>query len=408
MAGIIHLIYCSAARARFTPAALAQLLRQAREHNSQHGVTGVLLYTDGSFFQVLEGEESTVDTLFARISRDLRHTGVTLIIREPIARRAFADWTMGYAGMTAAEVASVVGANDFLTQGESFAHLGPSRARKLISAFKQGRWRARLSDSDVPDGQEALGEPPHPIACSFAFQPILRLSDQAIFSYEALIRGAANEPAAAILRQVDPADEARFHARCLVSVIELAARLRIRTRININLPPSILRAAPEALRDLLSAAERCRIDPSRIVLEVLESEIITDCDAFAGDLNAYRRSGLVFAIDDFGSGYAGLNLLSDFQPDLIKLDLHLVRGIDRNGPRQAIVRGILRTCLDLGIDVLAEGVETEAEFAWLSREGIDLFQGYLFARPAFEQLSDAFNLPVQGSLPGGSLETGPA
>ena len=99
------------------------------------------------------------------------------------------------------------------------------------------------------------------------------------------------------------------------------------------------------------------------------------------------------AIDDFGAGYAGLNLLSEFQPEFIKLDMHLVRGIESNGPRQAIVRGIVRTCADLGIDIIAEGVETVNEFQWLYQEGIKFYQGRLFADPAFEQLPQTFSLP---------------
>ena len=66
--------------------------------------------------------------------------------------------------------------------------------------------------------------------------------------------------------------------------------------------------------------------------------------------------------------------------------MKLCRDIENNGPRQAIIRGIVRTCLDLGIDILAEGVESLGEFMWFREEGIDLFQGYLFAKPGFNQL----------------------
>lgn len=104
---LVHLIYCSAARERFTPQTLAQLLQHARRHNAEQGLTGMLLYTEGSFFQVLEGEEKAVDALFASIAGDQRHFGVTVIVREPISRRAFADWTMGFADMSAVEVDSV-------------------------------------------------------------------------------------------------------------------------------------------------------------------------------------------------------------------------------------------------------------------------------------------------------------
>jgi EAL domain-containing protein (putative c-di-GMP-specific phosphodiesterase class I) len=90
------------------------------------------------------------------------------------------------------------------------------------------------------------------------------------------------------------------------------------------------------------------------------------------------------AIDDFGAGYSGLNLLAEFQPDQVKLDMKLITGIERHGPRQAIVRAISQICSDLGIDIVAEGIETEDEYAWLASQGIRLFQGYLFAKPGFE------------------------
>jgi blue light- and temperature-responsive anti-repressor len=81
-----------------------------------------------------------------------------------------------------------------------------------------------------------------------------------------------------------------------------------------------------------------------------------------------------------------LNLLADFQPDVIKIDIHLVRDINGKGPRQAIVRAVIQACDDLGIDVIAEGIETEAEYRWFKRAGVGLFQGYLFGRPEFQSL----------------------
>lgn len=103
-------------------------------------------------------------------------------------------------------------------------------------------------------------------------------------------------------------------------------------------------------------------------------------------MNTYRAQGLRFAIDDFGAGFSGLNLLADFQPDIVKLDMQLVRNIDSSGPRQAIVRAVIQACEDLRIDVLAEGVESEPEQRWFKRNGVRLFQGYWFARPTFEAL----------------------
>ena len=119
-------------------------METARRKNAQRSVTGMLLYTSGSFFQVLEGEEETVTELFAIIAPDRRHKNATMIIREPIARRAFGDWTMGFAEMDASELAHIEGLNDFLHPGNSLTKLQPGRASKLLAAFAQGRWRARV------------------------------------------------------------------------------------------------------------------------------------------------------------------------------------------------------------------------------------------------------------------------
>jgi EAL domain-containing protein (putative c-di-GMP-specific phosphodiesterase class I) len=165
------------------------------------------------------------------------------------------------------------------------------------------------------------------------------------------------------------------------------------THLNLNFLPLSLESSQRAITSILATAAQHHIQPDQLVLEILEKELIGDFERFREAVNRHRGTGLTFAIDDFGAGYAGLNLLADFQPEFIKLDMHLVRDIDSNGPRQAIVRGILRTSLDLGIDVIAEGVESTDEYEWLRSEGIELFQGWLFARPGFEQLPQSFQLP---------------
>jgi hypothetical protein len=141
---LTHLIYTSAAASVFDPSDLKTILQVARSKNSQRSVTGMLLYTSGSFFQVLEGDEATLTELFAIISSDPRHTNVTKIIDEPIAQRAFGDWTMGFSEVDPSELEEIEGLSDFFQQGNSLTDLQPGRAKKLLSAFAQGRWRARL------------------------------------------------------------------------------------------------------------------------------------------------------------------------------------------------------------------------------------------------------------------------
>lgn len=219
---------------------------------------------------------------------------------------------------------------------------------------------------------------------TFAFQPIVDVRTRQVFSYEALIRGRGNEPAYSVLAQVPAENMLQFDQDARVRAIELAVRLGIGCHLNLNFIPQGLQSQA-AILTTLQAADRASLPIGRLVLEVTEGAVIDDHARFAETINEYRALGLMVAIDDFGAGYSGLNLLADFQPDQIKLDMKLIRGIDRNGPRQAIVRAIGEVCGDLGIDVIAEGVETVEEYAWLVHEGLALFQGYLFARPALEQ-----------------------
>jgi hypothetical protein len=136
-----HLIYTSAAVASFDPPALKAILDLARARNEKRSVTGMLLYSEGSFFQVLEGDENTLNELFAAIAADSRHKRVTKIIDEPIARREFADWSMGFVEAAHDELTSVEGLCDFFQGGNSLANLQPGRAKKLLSAFADGRWQ---------------------------------------------------------------------------------------------------------------------------------------------------------------------------------------------------------------------------------------------------------------------------
>jgi hypothetical protein len=139
-APLIHYIYSSAATHAFSPAELAELLKKAREFNALHDLTGMLLYTEGSFFQVLEGPVEVIATLYAKIEKDKRHEQITKIIVEPIHKRSFAKWTMGFSNVSREELANIEGTNDFFSKAQCFADLDPGRAKKLLAAFRDGRW----------------------------------------------------------------------------------------------------------------------------------------------------------------------------------------------------------------------------------------------------------------------------
>jgi hypothetical protein len=145
MAALVHCIYASNETHRFEPPELIELLQKARANNAGLGITGMLLYSEGSFFQVLEGAPEVVEALFGAIGRDERHEKVTRIIFEPIPKRHFGEWTMGFASVTREELERLAGANDFFAGGQCLADLDAGRSKKLLEAFRKGRWRDRLA-----------------------------------------------------------------------------------------------------------------------------------------------------------------------------------------------------------------------------------------------------------------------
>ena len=145
MDSLVHLIYTSTAIGEPGEHGLAEILSVARRNNERRGVTGMLLFTDHTFFQVLEGPLAAVDETIRIIATDRRHSNVITIIRERIARRSFPSWSMGYVTASPREVAAATGMNDFFGQGSCFDQLDAGRAKKLLTAFRNGRWHARDS-----------------------------------------------------------------------------------------------------------------------------------------------------------------------------------------------------------------------------------------------------------------------
>jgi EAL domain-containing protein (putative c-di-GMP-specific phosphodiesterase class I) len=229
---------------------------------------------------------------------------------------------------------------------------------------------------------------------SFAYQPIVDARRRQVVSFEALVRGPQGQPAHTVLSQFSPAELRDFDRQGRRHAIDLATKLGVSCSINLNiLPDEDLQTGIDTMRATVEMAAVAGLSASKLILEVSECESIARYDQFIQQVAVARSLGVQFAIDDFGAGYSGLNLLAEFQPDSLKLDMALVRAIATRGPRQAIVRGVLCTCEDLGIDVVAEGVETWDEYSWLLDEGVHLFQGYLFARPGFETLPEV-NYPA--------------
>ena len=221
----------------------------------------------------------------------------------------------------------------------------------------------------------------------YAYQPIVDVQRRTIYAHEALVRGPSGESAASVLAQVNDNNRYRFDQACRVKAIKGASALGMTENLSINFLPNAIYKPELCIRTTLAAANAHGFPLERIIFEVTEGERVEDGPWFAEILREYQRCGFKTAIDDFGAGYAGLSLLADFQPDLIKLDMGLVRSLDTDKARRSIVGHLVRMCAEMHIQVIAEGVETTGERDALRDAGISLMQGYLFARPAFQAVA---------------------
>jgi EAL domain-containing protein (putative c-di-GMP-specific phosphodiesterase class I) len=229
-----------------------------------------------------------------------------------------------------------------------------------------------------------------PFEFTMAFQPILDVTTMRPMAYEALVRGSNGESASSILDQVDDSNRYRFDQACRVKAIELASKLGLTKhedcRLSINFLPNAVYRPAACIRATLEASKRFDFPHSRLIFEVTEGEKVRDSAHLKGIFEEYRRQGMMTAIDDFGAGYAGLNLLAQFQPHIIKLDMELTRDIGTDAVRQVIAEAVTLVCNKLGIHIIAEGIETQSEADFLSSLGINWQQGFLYSKPEIEAL----------------------
>ncbi|WP_116089940.1 EAL domain-containing protein [Sphingomonas crusticola] len=224
-----------------------------------------------------------------------------------------------------------------------------------------------------------------------AFQPIVDMQSGRPFAYEALVRGPNGEGAATILSRVTPENRYAFDQACRVKAIETAMAAGIiatGARLSINFLPNAVYSPMACIQLTLRTAERSGFPLDRLIFEFTENEHMASPDHVGSIIDTYRRIGFAVAIDDFGAGHAGLDLFARFTPDMVKLDMELVRDIDADPRRRAIVRAMVMLCAELDTILIAEGIETEGEAAALRALGVRYFQGYLLARAEFERLPE--------------------
>lgn len=211
------------------------------------------------------------------------------------------------------------------------------------------------------------------------YQPIICYSQRRVIGHEALVRstdGMLNQPSALF----DAAER-------VGQLVELGRAIRAHAAKGMSdvadLELLFVNLHTQDLLDdtLFSADTRLARVADRVVLEITERASLHDVRDAHALISRLRKLGYRLAVDDLGAGYAGLTSFALLEPDVVKVDMSLVRGVDHVHMKQKLVRSMVQLCSELGIMLIAEGVETRDELRSLVDLGCDVFQGFLFARP---------------------------
>lgn len=223
-----------------------------------------------------------------------------------------------------------------------------------------------------------------------AFQPIVDLADGSVYAHEGLLRIDSTTGIAGpmeifdIARAADLMSSIDLAAR--QTIITAAARRHVASRLFINFMPTSIYDPKTCLRSTIATLDELGFAHDRIVFEVVESEAVADVGHLRRIMNAYRAAGFRIALDDLGSGFSSLNLLHQLRPDFVKLDIGLIRDVDRDPFKAALARKLIEASRETEMRVIAEGIETAGELDWLRANGAQYGQGFFIARPAAEPL----------------------
>ena len=263
----------------------------------------------------------------------------------------------------------------FTTMNEEpgFHQLSQVESLETYIARRRGRWL-----------QELL----HAERVTTHFQPIFHVAEpHRVFAHECLLRGFDEQGDSVspglmfdLATQADLVFPLDRLAR--ITAVQNAAAQGVSSRIFINFTPAAVYDPINCLQTTVAAVEKAGLQRDRIVFEVIETERIGDPNHLANVLGYYRDAGFKVALDDLGGGYAGLGLLPSLRPDFVKLDRSLVDGVGGNQVQSVIIDRVTQMAHDLGIEVIAEGVEQAEDLDWLQAHSVDYVQGFLLARPA--------------------------
>ncbi|AJZ89107.1 Blue light- and temperature-regulated antirepressor YcgF [Beauveria bassiana D1-5] len=360
---------------------LQEMVTAANAKNIDANVTGILLFNGTHFFQLLEGPEAGVQKIYDAIRQDDRHYNIVELLCDYAPARRFGRVGMELFDLREHDKNDVL--QVVLEKGTSRYQLAyDDRALRFFRTFIESTEKENYFEIPPRGSWEfIIDAPAHPASDKLtsgekiAFQPMVDPMARSVAAIEAL----TVDPCFAEDQGGDVYRLDLLNAKAAFAAAQ-AAGIGQQT-LCINLLPMTLVMIPGTVEQLLMDIEVNRLVPEQVVIEFTESEIIPQMEAFTEAIRHLKSAGIKLAIDDFGAGFAGLQLLAQFQPERLKINRELIRDIHKSGPRQAIIMAIIRCCASLEIAVSATGIEQPEEWMWLEAAGISHFQGDLFAKP---------------------------
>lgn len=217
------------------------------------------------------------------------------------------------------------------------------------------------------------------------FQPIISLRDSSILGYEALSRGPSGSAMEHPELLFDLAEKNNklweLELICRSKALESTNRLQIQSKLFLNVNPNIMHDIKFRQGFTKEYLNKFRINPDRIVFEITEREAVNNIRDFKKAVQNYKDQDYQIAIDDAGAGYSGLNMISEIHPHYIKLDMNLIRDVDKDNTKQALIKSMREFAMLSSTFLIAEGIETEKELLKLIEIGIHYGQGYFIQKP---------------------------
>lgn len=255
--------------------------------------------------------------------------------------------------------------------------------RIIREALDRAEWQHRTEEMESMYAlrEMILNERVHTL-----YQPIVSLRDGKTFAFEALSRGT---PESAFRSANELFDTAIKHSLlveldriCRRKALLSSQRLPDHAKVFVNTLPATMRDPEFHGQHLIALLERARLTPDRMVIEITEKMVIDNLSLFQDAVSYFTDLGMSLAVDDVGSGYSGLETVSQLKPKYLKIDMALVQGVHASMVNREILKGILLLGRGMGAEVIAEGIESTEELETIRGLGIEYGQGYLFGKPS--------------------------